>query len=182
MKKTDSSHELAVAAADLAADGKALDICVLQLREISSVADYFVLASGRSHIQVEAICDRIVEGVQERLRYKPISVEGLENSQWAVLDYGSVVIHVFQEGVRKLYDLERLWSLAPSWKHGEEPASPKAARGSSKSGKAARGSSKSGKVAKASAPAAEAEAEQPQPDAPPARKKSTGSRSRAAAG
>jgi ribosome-associated protein len=121
MKKTDPSRELAIAAADLAADGKALDISILELREISSVADYFVVASGRSHIQVESICDRIVEGIRERLSERPIAVEGLENSQWAVLDYGSVVIHVFQEGVRKLYDLERLWSLAPSWKHGQQP-------------------------------------------------------------
>lgn len=124
--KKDTSRELAVAAADLAADGKALEITVLELREISSVADYFVLASGRSHIQVEAICDRIVEGIQERLSVKPLSVEGLENAQWAVLDYGSVVVHVFQESVRKLYDLERLWSLAPRWKHEDGPIKPKA--------------------------------------------------------
>ncbi len=159
MTKKDPSRELAVAAADLAADGKALDISILELREISSVADYFVLASGRSHIQVEAICDRIVEGVQDRLARKPISVEGLENSQWAVLDYGSVVIHVFQEGVRKLYDLERLWSLAPSWKHGEEPAR-KPAKPASK------------EAAKASA----------KPEKEPARKKAAGTRSRATAG
>jgi ribosome-associated protein len=121
----DPSLALAVAAADLAADGKALDISFLELREISSVADYFVIASGRSHIQVESICDRIVEGVRDRLDEKPIAAEGLENSQWAVLDYGSVVVHVFQEGARKVYDLERLWSLAPAWKYGEQP--PKAA-------------------------------------------------------
>ncbi|MFN2375594.1 MAG: ribosome silencing factor [Candidatus Binatia bacterium] len=126
-KKKDTARELAIAAADLAADGKALDITVLDLHEISSVADYFVLASGRSHIQVESVCDRIVEGVQERLDRKPLAVEGLENAQWAVLDYGSVVIHVFQEGVRKLYDLERLWSLAPRWKHEDGPA-PAAAK------------------------------------------------------
>lgn len=129
--KKDTSRELAMAAADLAADGKALEIVVLDLREISSVADYFVIASGRSHIQVESICDRIVEGVQERLAQKPIAVEGLENAQWAVLDYGPVVIHVFQEGVRKVYDLERLWNLAPQWRHddGPPPAEPRKAGG-----------------------------------------------------
>jgi len=126
--KKDNSRELAVAAADLAADGKALEITVLELREISSVADYFVLANGRSHIQVEAICDRIVEGIQDRFSLRPLSVEGLENAQWAVLDYGSVVVHVFQEGVRKLYDLERLWSLAPCWKHEDGPMKVPAAR------------------------------------------------------
>lgn len=117
MKKKDLSRDLAVMAADLAADGKALDITLLDLHEVSSVADWFVIASGRSHIQVEAVCDRILEGVEERLGATPISIEGLENAHWALLDYGSVVIHVFQESVRKLYDLERLWSLAPRFKH-----------------------------------------------------------------
>jgi len=133
--KKDISREVAVAAADLAADGKALDIVILDLHEISSVADYFVIASGRSHIQVEAICDRIAEGVQERLGAKPLSIEGLENAQWALLDYGSVVIHVFQENVRKLYDLERLWSHAPRWKPEEDPpvARRKAAGGARRS-------------------------------------------------
>ncbi|HEY2775686.1 MAG TPA: ribosome silencing factor [Candidatus Binatia bacterium] len=118
----DSSRDLATMAADLAADGKALGITILDLREISSVADYFVVASGRSHIQVDAICDRIDKGIAQRLGARAISVEGLENAQWAILDYGSVVIHVFQESVRELYDLERLWSLAPRWKHGEPTA------------------------------------------------------------
>lgn len=117
----DASRELALAAADLAADVKALDITVLDLREVSSVADWFVVASGRSHIQVEAICDRIVKGVQERLGVRPISVEGLENAQWALVDYGSVVVHLFQENIREVYDLERLWSLAPRWKHEDGP-------------------------------------------------------------
>lgn len=119
--KKDASRELATSAADLAADVKAVDIVVLDLREISSVADYFVIASGRSHIQVESVCDRIVEGIQDRFGAKPIAVEGLENAQWAVIDYGPVVVHVFQEGVRKVYDLERLWSLAPRWRHDEAP-------------------------------------------------------------
>jgi ribosome-associated protein len=115
--KKDPSLELALAAADLAEDGKAIGTTILDLREVSSVADYFVIASGRSHIQVDAIGDRIVKGVQERLGRRPIAVEGLEQALWGVLDYGSVVVHVFQESVRELYDLERLWSLAPRWKH-----------------------------------------------------------------
>lgn len=122
--KKDTSRELAVCAADLAADGKALDIAVLDLREISSVADYFVIASGRSHIQVESICDRIAEGVIDRLGVRPVSVEGLEIAQWALIDYGSVVVHVFQESVRKLYDLERLWSHAPRWNREEDGPVP----------------------------------------------------------
>jgi len=129
-KKTghDDPRELAMAAADLAADGKALGITILDLREVSSVADYFVVASGRSHIQVEAVCDRIAEGLLDRLGRRPLAVEGLENSQWAILDYGSVVVHVFQESVRELYDLEKLWSLAPRWKHDDQPPAKPAAR------------------------------------------------------
>lgn len=115
-------RDLAVAAADLAADGKAFGITILDVREVSSVADFFVIASGRSHIQVESICDRIVAGLSERFEARPISVEGLENAQWALLDFGSVVVHVFQESIREMYDLERLWSLAPRWRHAEAGA------------------------------------------------------------
>ena len=144
----DKSRELAMAVADLAADGKALGIVILDLHEVSSVADYFVLASGRSHIQVEAVCDRIAKGIAEKLGEKPISVEGLENAQWALIDYGSVVVHVFQESVRSLYDLERLWSLAPRWSHDDGPLPPlprpsarKKPAGASRSGAARKKSS-----------------------------------------
>jgi len=123
--KKDLSLELALACADLAEDGKAIGTTTLDLREVSSVADYFVIASGRSHIQVDAIGDRIVKGVQERLGRRPIAVEGLEQALWGVLDYGSVVVHVFQESVRELYDLERLWSLAPRWKYEDGPPEAK---------------------------------------------------------
>jgi len=123
-----SSRHLAIAAADLASDVKAADIVILDLREVSSVADYFVVCTGRSHIQVESICQRIREGLQERLGERPIAVEGLENSLWAVLDYGAVVVHVFQQHVRELYDIERLWNLAPRWIHGEEDPARSTAR------------------------------------------------------
>ena len=110
---TPSSRRLAFAAADLAADVKAENIVVLELRDVSSVADWFVLASGRSHIQVEAICERVRKGLAERCDELPLAVEGLEQARWAILDYGEVVVHVFQQSVRELYDIERLWSLAP---------------------------------------------------------------------
>ncbi len=114
-----TSRELATAAADLAADRKAKDIVILELGDLSSVAEYFVIATGRSHIQVEAICQRIVEGVRERLDDGPLAVEGLDNATWAILDYGDVVVHVFQESTRQLYDLERLWREAPRWNYEE---------------------------------------------------------------
>ena len=95
-----------------ALDHKAYDLVVLELGNLSSVADYFVICSGRSDTQVEAIAD----GVQRHLAAqgeRPISVEGLPRAQWALLDYGDVVVHVFYVPVRQFYDLERLWARAP---------------------------------------------------------------------
>lgn len=104
-------------AAEFASDRKATDIVVLELAAIpesSPVTDYFVLCTGRSDVHVHAICERIVEGMRGQ-GTQPLSSEGVERGQWALLDYGDVVIHVFQEPVRRHYDLERLWSLAPRW-------------------------------------------------------------------
>lgn len=122
----DVSRELATAAADLAADRKALDIVVLDLEKHSSVADAFILCTGRSHIQVEAIVQRIREGMAERHEIAPLSVEGLENGRWALIDYGSIVVHVFQPSFRELYDLERLWNQAGRWNY-EDPAGKQSA-------------------------------------------------------
>ena len=95
-----------------ALDHKAYDLVVLELGSLSSVADYFVICSGRSDTQVEAIAD----GVQRHLGdqgVRAISVEGLPRAQWALVDYGDVVVHVFYVPVRQFYDLERLWARAP---------------------------------------------------------------------
>ncbi len=123
MKDSLSAEELARVIADLASDRKAYDIVTLAIGEMSSVADYFVIASGRSHIQVSAIAERIELGLKERAGRAASYVEGRENAQWVVLDYGEVVVHVFQESARKLYDLERLWARAPRWNY--EDASDK---------------------------------------------------------
>ena len=105
------------AAAELASDRKATDIVFLDLAaipETSPITDYFLLCTGRSDVHVHAICERIVEGMRSR-GVAPLSSEGIERGQWALLDYGDVVVHVFQDPVRKHYDLERLWSMAPRW-------------------------------------------------------------------
>lgn len=91
---------------------KARHVVILDVRELSSVADIFVVASGSSHRQVTAIA----EHVQQRLKktgIKPLSVEGLKEGHWVLLDYGHVIIHLFYEPVREFYDLEGLWSDAP---------------------------------------------------------------------
>ena len=99
----------AVAAAD---DRKALDLKVLHLQKVSDFTDYFLICSGSSERQVQAIAD----GVQERLRanrVRPLHVEGYNRGQWVLLDYGDLVVHVFQEEPRRFYALERLWGDAP---------------------------------------------------------------------
>lgn len=99
----------AVTAAD---DRKAIDLKVLQLEKISDFTDYFILCSGSSERQVQAIADAI----EERLRaekVRPLHVEGYNRGQWVLLDYGDIVVHIFQEDTRRFYSLERLWGDAP---------------------------------------------------------------------
>ncbi|HEX3553048.1 MAG TPA: ribosome silencing factor [Thermoanaerobaculia bacterium] len=99
----------AVAAAD---DRKALELKVLHLQQVSDFTDYFLICSGASERQVQAIAD----AVQERLRanrVRPLHVEGYNRGQWVLLDYGDLVVHVFQEEPRRFYALERLWGDAP---------------------------------------------------------------------
>ena len=108
------SRDLAEAAATLALDRKAADVVILDLREISSVTDYFVLCTGRSDVHVRAIVERIEAGLAETGE-RPLAREGVAHGSWALLDYGDVVAHVFQPETRAFYDLERLWGQAPRW-------------------------------------------------------------------
>lgn len=109
-----TSRELAERIVEFATDRKAADVVVLDLREISSVTDYFVICTGRSDVHVRAIVERIEAGLAERGE-RPLAREGVAHGAWALLDYGDVVIHVFQPDSRAFYDLERLWSQAPRW-------------------------------------------------------------------
>ncbi len=90
---------------------KAADIKVLDLRGLSSVADIFIICSALSNRQTAAISD-FIERYLKNFGKKPLSVEGKNEGQWILLDYGEVVIHVFYEPVRKFYNLEGLWSDA----------------------------------------------------------------------
>jgi len=90
---------------------KARDLLLLDVREITTLADVFMLCTGRSNRQVSAIADHIRRYLKEH-GIRPIYVEGLKEGHWALLDYGQVVIHVFYEPVRQFYDLESLWSKA----------------------------------------------------------------------
>ena len=90
---------------------KAFDVVVLDVRELTSFADTFIICSGRSHRQVSAIAEFIEHDLKKQ-GINPLGVEGLREGHWVLMDYGDVVIHVFYEPVRISYDLEGLWSDA----------------------------------------------------------------------
>jgi len=106
------SRALADRAAALALEKKASDVVVLDLRATAAVCDYFVIASARSEPQVEAVAERVEEGLREAGE-RPWHVEGLRGKTWILLDYVDVVVHVFHERTREIYTLERLWGDAP---------------------------------------------------------------------
>ena len=87
---------------------KALELVVLDVRELTSVADTFIICSGRSNRQVSAIAEHIQWDLKQH-KIIPLSVEGFKEGHWVLIDYGHVVIHVFYEPVRQFYDLEGLW-------------------------------------------------------------------------
>ena len=87
---------------------KALGLVVLDVRELTSVADAFVICSGSSNRQVTAIAE-FIQTELKKAGKKPLSVEGKKEGHWVLLDYGHVIIHVFYESVRNFYDLEGLW-------------------------------------------------------------------------
>ena len=99
----------AVSAAD---DRKAVDLKVLHLEKVTDFTDYFLVCSGTSERQVQAIADAVQERLREN-KARPLHVEGYNRGQWVLLDYGDLVVHVFQEEPRRYYALERLWGDAP---------------------------------------------------------------------
>ncbi|MDX1278636.1 ribosome silencing factor [Oceanihabitans sediminis] len=96
-------------------DVKGKDINILDLREIdNTVCDYFIVCEGTSNTQVNAIANSIQKKVSKELKDKPWHIEGLENSEWVLMDYVNVVVHVFQKHIREYYDIESLWGDAKS--------------------------------------------------------------------
>ena len=96
---------------EAASEKKTLNLIVLDVRDLTSIADVFIICSGRSNRQVNAIADSIVAKLKKH-KIKPLSVEGTGEGHWVLLDYGHVVIHVFYEPVREFFDLEGLWADA----------------------------------------------------------------------
>lgn len=103
--------EIAMLAAAAAEEKKAQDVTVLDIRDVSSFADYFVICHGGSRTQVEAIAKAIKKECEEKnIRIK--GVQGLQEARWVLIDIGDVVVHVFHRDERDFYDLERLWGDA----------------------------------------------------------------------
>ena len=98
-------------AATAALDKRATDVVVLDLRELTIVCDYFVIASARNTIHSKAVADGIAERLAEEGR-RPRHIEGLPTATWVLMDYGDVVVHIFLPDERGYYDLERLWQDA----------------------------------------------------------------------
>ncbi len=98
---------------DAALEKKAQDLVVMDMRQVSRVADYFVLCTGQSDLQIRAIAEAIEERLEQHCQERPWHVEGREHLQWVVLDYVDVVVHIFTPEKRAFYALERLWGDAP---------------------------------------------------------------------
>ncbi|MEI8134803.1 MAG: ribosome silencing factor [bacterium] len=104
---------IALAAAEFGLEKKATNIKILDVRTITSFADYFVIASGSSDMQVKAIAENILNKLRER-GVKPWKSEGWDTLNWVIVDFVDVVVHIFQETAREFYHLERLWGDAPT--------------------------------------------------------------------
>ena len=99
-------------AAELALDRKAQDVTLLDLRNLSSATDFFLIATGRSDTHVSAIADHVIDELKKE-GVRPVGVEGLRGGRWVLVDYVDFVVHVFHPAAREFYQLERLWGDAP---------------------------------------------------------------------
>lgn len=107
------SRKLALLCREFADDKKAEDIAILDVRELSSVTDYFVIVSGTSEPHLRAIVDEITDRLRDDYRVRPRAIDGTLQTAWVVLDFFDVIVHVMRRDVRERYDLETLWGDAP---------------------------------------------------------------------
>ena len=104
-----TSKELALAACKALADKRGKDIVTLYVREKTSLCDYFVLASGSNSSQIRAMGERVEEVISREYGIDPTRTEGVRDGRWAVVDYGDVIVQIFNDDTRLFYHLERLW-------------------------------------------------------------------------
>jgi len=104
-------------------DLKGKDIVSLDVSEFSDVMDTLVICTGTSNRQVKSLADNVVEE-GKKIGLRPIGVEGMEQGEWVLVDYGDLVVHVMQADVRSFYDLEKLWSMTPNTREGADGSDP----------------------------------------------------------
>ena len=104
-----TSKEITKLACEALADKKADDIKVIDISEVSSLADYFVIAGGMNRNQVQAMADNVEETLGRKLELSPKQIEGYSSANWVLMDYRDVVIHIFDQENRRFYDLARIW-------------------------------------------------------------------------
>ncbi len=112
MDRAARSRELAVAAARTAEENRGRDLVVLDLCQLTSIFDYFVIATGTSRRQLHAMSEEIDHRLEQELGDRRLGIEGYAESRWILLDYGNVVVHLFDEETRKFFALEDLWAEA----------------------------------------------------------------------
>jgi ribosome-associated protein len=115
-------------AVEAARDKKAAGITVLDLSGVGAFTDFFIICTGFSTPQVQAICTEIEGQLYKKLGRSPEHREGQRSAEWALLDFGGFVVHVFGEQARRYYDLERLWRSSPKLEIPDEPEGPSASR------------------------------------------------------
>jgi|TARA_B110000977_G_scaffold201589_1_gene297049 ribosome-associated protein len=112
-KKKSNADELISKIISGVEDVKGIDISLLDLRDIeNTVCSYFIVCSGSSNTHVNAIVSSVQKTVSKELKEKPFHTEGLENSEWVLIDYVNIVVHVFQKPIREYYNIEELWGDA----------------------------------------------------------------------
>ena len=92
-----------------ASEKKAFNLRALDLREVATFTEFFIIASGANQRQVQAIADEIDEQLKKQLQIKPVRTEGYGSAEWILMDYGDFIVHIFEQKAREFYDLERLW-------------------------------------------------------------------------
>ena len=113
------SSEKALIIGKLADEKKAKEVLILNLADLTDIADFFVLASGTSERHVRTVAESVQTGMKEK-GMQPLSAEGYDEGRWIILDYGDVIFHMFLEPLRELYDLESLWIEAARYRTDEE--------------------------------------------------------------
>jgi len=106
------SKDRALLCASYALDKKVVDLRILEVKGLSTLTDYLVIGTGRSDRQVQSVADSVHLGLKKEHDTLPLGVEGMKEGRWVLIDYGDVMVHIFQESVRHFYDLDGLWTDA----------------------------------------------------------------------